>query len=98
MKCLQCGESFTPGVKHPNQKYCSRQCRARARFGKKNQRAEEQSSRKTLANWAREATECNLDYGNYRALIASGKTYEELKATADTRSAGEHAHKPYRYS
>ncbi|MBR3499709.1 MAG: hypothetical protein IKO05_12115 [Selenomonadaceae bacterium] len=45
----------------------------------------------------REARECNLDYGNYRALIAAGKTYEELKATADTRTAVKHAHKPSRF-
>lgn len=36
---------------------------------------------KTLSDWAREAAECGLDYGNYRALIErQGKTFEELKA------------------
>lgn len=52
---------------------------------------------KTLEDWVREARECNLDYGNYRALIAAGKTFEELKATAGTRTAGEHAHKQSRF-
>lgn len=43
-------------------------------------------SNKTLSEWCREAAECNLDYGNYRALIEHcGKTYKELKDTADTR-------------
>ena len=35
---------------------------------------------KTFSDWAREADDCNLDYGTYRALIAQGKTFEQLKA------------------
>ena len=46
---------------------------------------------KTINDWAREAAECNLDYGNYRALIAAGKTYEELKASAVSRPITAHA-------
>lgn len=42
--------------------------------------------KKSLAEWAREADECNMDYGNYRAQIAAGKTFEELKATASQRT------------
>ena len=45
---------------------------------------------KTLDDWAREARECNLDYGTYRALIAAGKTFEQLKACR--RSSQTHSH------
>ena len=48
---------------------------------------------KTLAEWSREASERNLDYGTYRGLIEQcGRIYEELKATADNRAAKYHAH------
>lgn len=48
---------------------------------------------KTLSDWSREAAECNMDYGQYRAQIeVFGKTYEELKATAASRSTTVHAH------
>lgn len=36
---------------------------------------------KKLGDWLREAAECHLDYGTYRALISSGKTFDELKQT-----------------
>ena len=48
---------------------------------------------RSFADWQREAAECNMDYGNYRAQIeVFGKTYEELKATADRRQVPNHAH------
>ena len=46
---------------------------------------------KTLSDWAHEADECNMDYGNYRAAIAHGRTFDELKATAPTRRKPNHA-------
>ncbi|MBR1804805.1 MAG: hypothetical protein IJ774_00305 [Selenomonadaceae bacterium] len=45
---------------------------------------------KTISDWAREADECNLDYGTYRALIAAGRTFEQLKA--EHRSPQPHSH------
>lgn len=45
---------------------------------------------KTLSEWCREADDCNLDYGTYRALIASGKTFEQLKA--ERRNPQPHSH------
>ncbi|MBR1806274.1 MAG: hypothetical protein IJ774_07815 [Selenomonadaceae bacterium] len=45
---------------------------------------------KTFADWAREADECNFDYGTYRALIAAGRTFEQLKA--ERRSPQTHSH------
>ncbi len=47
-------------------------------------------SGKTLDDWAREADDCNLDYGTYRALIAAGRTFEQLKA--ERRSPQFHSH------
>lgn len=48
---------------------------------------------KSLAEWCREAAECGLDYGNYRALINMGKTFEELKAQAESRGNYAHSHR-----
>ena len=56
-----------------------------------------QSKEKSLEDWIREASECNMDYGNYRAQIEHfGKTFEQLKAQADSKS-GEHAHCRHRF-
>ena len=47
----------------------------------KGKKPELHSETKSLDDWIREAAECNLDYGNYRAQIELfGKTFEELKA------------------
>ena len=81
IKCPQCGKEFVP---NPNQKFCSSRCQDRHCKGRP--RPAKESAGKTLDDWVREADECNLDYGNYRALIELGKTYEELKATAHTRA------------
>ena len=47
---------------------------------------------KSLDDWCREAAECNLDYGNYRALITQGKSFDELKAQAPFRQTPAHSH------
>lgn len=48
---------------------------------------------KTLDDWCREAAECNLDYGTYRALVElQGKTFDELKAQSPFRHTSAHAH------
>lgn len=75
--CLQCGKKFLA----QSAKYCSQQCRNKAAKKAKEQR----KCSKTLDDWLREAAECNLDYGTYRALRQAGKTYDELKATAGER-------------
>lgn len=54
------------------------------------QKRVDKATGKTLDDWAREADECNLDYGTYRALIAAGKTFEQLKA--ERRSPQTHSH------
>ena len=32
-----------------------------------------------IEQWAREALQCGMSYGQYRVAIASGKTFDELK-------------------
>ncbi len=107
MKCAnpQCGKEFTP--KTYNHIYCSTRCsdiareRRHCRYDyiskpcvpkfKAKPQPKHTKSTKTLEQWAREAAECNLDYGTYRGLIQLGKTYEELKATADNRHLPAHS-------
>lgn len=48
--------------------------------------------KKSLEQWLAEANECNLDYGTYRALINLGKSFDELKALADSRQTSTHSH------
>ena len=89
VKCPQCGEEFVRTV--GTQKFCSTRCRER--YYKGRPRPAKKSTGKTLSDWAREAKECNLDYGNYRAMIEiMGKTYEELKATAHLRPITTYSH------
>lgn len=100
LKCAHCGKVFSP--RNSCQKYCSEECRDQAysqlqkverQKPKKPQKPKlEVAPKKTLADWCREANECNLDYGNYRALIESGKTFGELKANADSRQLPAHSH------
>lgn len=102
-KCAHCGQEFTP--RDPRNIYCSKPCAEAAHNLQREQaRAERESlanepvkpaprkSDKSLAEWCKEARECNLDYGNYRALITSGKTFEELKAQAANCRVQIHAH------
>ena len=98
MICPICHKEFSP--RNIEQKFCSEECRKKARkiemrrlLGRNAaKQVNEQSKPKTLAEWCKEAAECNLDYGNYRALIESGKTFEELKARADSRQFQIHSH------
>lgn len=86
MICLHCGNEFTFSPRQPNKKFCSRKCKEN--FYAKLER--EKNERKSLEQWAREADECNLDYGTYRALIEQGHTFDELKA--QNRPPRLHAH------
>lgn len=97
MKCERCGKDFE--ARDNREKYCSEECRKKAaseqvkqcdarRQAKKLTDKKFARKPKTLADWCREANECNLDYGTYRALITSGKTFEELKS----RCVQIHAH------
>lgn len=86
-KCEVCGKEFKPV--NGSQKCCSPECSIGERRRKTNAKP---APPKSLAEWCKEARECNLDYGNYRALITSGKTFEELRAQADNRCVQIHAH------
>ena len=96
--CEYCGKSFTP--KCDSRRFCSRKCYGAARK-KQTALLHEQAAElelnppvpsKSLADWIREATECNLDYGSYRGLIDAGKSFDELKALASSRSQRVHSH------
>lgn len=79
--CLHCGKLFVAHDSHTL--FCSRECYDQYRRKKK---FKAQVKDKSLAEWQREAQECNLDYGTYRGLIAAGKSFEELKAQAISRN------------
>ena len=92
-KCVICGKEFTP--KASTHKYCSALCRENScgRLHARHARIDKPKAAPTsLDEWIRKAQECNLDYGTYRALIAQGKTHEQLLADADKRSMPTHAH------
>ena len=102
--CSKCGEKFT--TEHHNAKTCpacrQKQLEAILRHEQTKRQLVELTHRKcakaegkpvkSLDDWAREARECNLDYGTYRALLAQGKTFDELKAQAQSRHTPAHAH------
>lgn len=75
-KCEFCGRDFIPNSSR--QKYCSTKCRDEDYLN--HPRPVQKKS--SISEYARQARECNLDYGTYRAFIAMGKTFEQLKAAA----------------
>lgn len=94
-KCETCGKEFKPAS--GTQKCCSTECsKGKERENRKSPavlvKKKTPTPGKPFAEWCREAAECNLDYGTYRALITSGKTFEELKALAGSRGVQIHAH------
>lgn len=90
--CLQCGRKFKPASSHPSQAFCSRSCYNKHRAGSNPPNSKKPTATKPLEQWTKEAAECNLDYGSYRAFINSGKTFEELKSTAHLRTLPAHSH------
>ena len=86
--CPGCGKTFE--TTNPGKVFCTQECRLDYRRAQM-KLADKPKTGKTLEQWTREANECNLDYGNYRALIAAGKTYAELKATASQRQPLAHS-------
>lgn len=89
-KCEVCGEEFKPVSS--TQKSCP-ECASGVERLKGRKTNAKPAPPKSLAEWCKEANECNLDYGNYRALIEhGGKTFEELRAQAATRCVQFHAH------
>ena len=84
--CPTCGKTFE--TFRTDKKYCSETCHGKTISKKieiERQQAPQQATKevkpkKKMADWEREARDCNLDYGTYRGLIAAGKTFDELKA------------------
>ena len=99
-QCAICGKDFE--TRYACRKYCSDACyrkkdrrRSREYRSPRIKNKVEQAADKpvkTLDDWAREARECNLDYGTYRALIDAGKTLEEIKAIYGNRTLATHSH------
>lgn len=71
--CKHCGKKFVP--RNANQRFCCKSC------GKTFRATHRSKSKpvKTLEQWQVEAAACGLSYGKYRAALASGKSFEELK-------------------
>ena len=99
--CLYCGKEFATGSYSAHKKYCSSRCADRAYYERTISNTASHRARievqkvakaekkpvKPLSEWVKEAAECNIDYGTYRTLIEmQGKTFDELKATAPTRT------------
>ena len=93
--CAYCGRKFTPPKGNLGQKFCSASCYKKHRLGIPLQKTKTET--KPLEQWAKEAVACNLDYGTYRTLINSGKTFEELKATAHLRTLQAHSHSHFQH-
>ena len=97
--CEVCGKEYEG---FPTSKYCA-ECRIKVKHEQSSRRYRRPSPQKPdkenataikpekpLEEWIREARACNLDYGTYRALIAAGNTFDQLKA--ERRSPQTHSH------
>ena len=86
-KCLFCDKTFWTTVEQ--KKYCCIKCRTKANAEKAKHTGQNSKSKietgKTLEDYAREADECGLSYGKYKAQLRLGKTFEELKAEYDRK-------------
>lgn len=96
--CAHCGDIFLPTTHQ--QIYCSKKCcilaqnkrnreeRASAKKELNDLKKEtfvENKKTTSFEQISREADECGLSYGKYRAQLMLGKTYEELKAAYESR-------------
>ena len=80
-KCRQCGVTFY--TNNMERQFCTPRCEVAFKVCRA--RANETREQR-LNRLAREARECGLDYGTYRAMLGLGKTYEELRAREIERS------------
>ena len=88
-KCRHCGKEFIPT--RQGQVYCDAKC-----YDADRRRLKKSEHKSQINEMARQAKECNLDYGTYRGLIAAGKAFDELKAQAATRNPQVHQRTPQR--
>lgn len=85
--CQNCGKEFI--ATSTRQVFCSRSCKeeyekllysskpkvSKTAFSS----SKKPKSGKTIEQWNREAAQCGMSYGLYRAAINAGKTFDELK-------------------
>lgn len=100
--CTVCKRYFKR-VKGTDELFCSTKCHSKVpRINHARKKAQDLTAKavkrptKTLDDWCLEARECGLDYGNYRTLIAQGKTFEQIKAENHQQTA--HAHRRLHYN
>ena len=86
--CEFCGNSFKP--RHYNSRFCSRVCCLAWRRHESPPDKPPISNQPSLSDLVKQATLCNLDYGNYRALLNTGLTFEQILAQADRRNPAVH--------
>ena len=105
-KCAACGKEFTPCNRrqkycspncydetHKKQAYDYKILQRQTPAQKRAQDVTDKQVKrptKTLNDWAREAADCGLDYGTYRAFIAQGKTFEQIKDSRAIQVHGRH--------
>ena len=91
--CLNCGREYrTDDAGDP---FCSTRCSLEYHGLVPREHNKNRSGRQ-LSDVVREARECNLDYGTYRAYLNMGKTFEEVKLLAPIRNPQVHQRTPRR--
>lgn len=76
-RCAHCRKPFVPA--NSKNRFCSRECAARY-YRKQSRTFPKKKHTKSLEEWQREAEQCGMTYGKYRAAVEQlGKTFEELK-------------------
>ena len=85
--CLNCGREYL--TDDAEVCFCSTRCSLEYHGLVPREHSKNRSGRQ-LSDIVREARECNLDYGTYRAYLNMGKTFEELKLLAPVRNPPVH--------
>lgn len=79
--CLHCGKEFSYDPADKVKEFCSLKCE-KAHASKTAFSSTPKKQKKSLEQWQREATQCGMTYGQYRAMVEKfGKTFDELKLT-----------------
>ena len=91
--CLNCGREYL--TDDAGDSFCSTRCSLEY-HGQVERKHSKNRSDRQLSEIVREARECNLDYGAYRAYLNMGKTFEELKELAPLRNPQVHQRTPQR--
>lgn len=91
--CLNCGREYL--TDDAGDSFCSTRCSLEY-HGQVERKHSKKRSDGRFSEVVREARECNLDYGTYRAYLNMGKTFEELKMLAPMRNPQVHQHTPHR--